>query len=75
MTTNWLDQSIMHTRGIGRERSIVTHELTEAKQGTFHFTIGPYSNAVMTVKPGDRIPVPSNIITSTSSPTATLPCA
>jgi hypothetical protein len=57
MTTNWLDQSIMHTRGLGRERSIVTHELTEAKQGTFHFTIGPYSNAVMTVKPGDRIVV------------------
>ena len=54
---SWLDQSIMHTRGIGRERSIVTHELTEAKQGTFHFTIGPYSNPVMTVKPGNRIVV------------------
>ena len=52
---NWLEKSIMQTRGIGRGNSIVTHELTEAKQGTFHFTIGPYSQPVMTVKPGDRI--------------------
>ena len=54
---SWLEKSIMQTRGVGRGNSIATHELTEAKQGIFHFTIGPYSQPVMTVKPGDRIVV------------------
>ena len=34
-----------------------THELTEAKQGKYHFTMGPYSEPVLTVKPGDRVVV------------------
>ena len=43
----WLDTSIMHMRGIGRGSSFTTHELTEEKQGTFHFTIGPYSQGTI----------------------------
>lgn len=53
----WLDSSIMTRRGLTRGKLGKTHELTEAKQGTFHYTIGPYSDPVMTVKPGDRIVV------------------
>lgn len=52
---DWLKHSIMHTRGLARGQIGQTHELTEARQGTFHYTIGPYSQPVMQVAPGDRI--------------------
>ncbi len=56
-STEWLAGSIMARRGEGRDRAPATHELTEAKQGKFHYTIGPYSDPVLTVRPGDRIVV------------------
>ena len=52
---NWLKQSIMHTRGVARGEVGETHELTEARQGTFHYTIGPYSAPVLGIAPGDRV--------------------
>jgi amidase len=52
---NWLKQSIMHTRGVARGEVGETHELTEARQGTFHYTIGPYSAPVLSIAPGDRV--------------------
>lgn len=51
----WLSTSIMRTRGEGRDHTPTTHALTEARQGTFHYTIGPYSEPVMHIKPGDRV--------------------
>jgi acetamidase/formamidase len=51
----WLDSSIMRTRGAGRDREPTTHALTESRQGSFHYTIGPYSEPVMHIKPGDRV--------------------
>ena len=54
---DWLKKSIMHTRGLARGAVGVTHELTEAKQGKYHFTIGPYSDPVLTIQPGDRVVV------------------
>lgn len=51
----WLATSIAATRGIGWSRKPALHELTEAAQGKFHYTIGPYSAPVLTVAPGDRI--------------------
>lgn len=54
---DWLKKSIMHTRGVARGQVGQTHELGEARQGTFHYTIGPYSEPVMHVAPGDRIVV------------------
>jgi len=53
----WLDTSIMRTRGLAAGRSATTHHLTEALQGKFHYTIGPYSAPVLTVRPGDRVVV------------------
>ena len=53
----WLPGSIMATRGVGRDRAAVTHHLTEAVQGKYHYTIGPYSDPVLRVQPGDRIVV------------------
>lgn len=54
---DWLESSIAAQRGVGWRAKPRTHELTEAKQGTFHYTIGPYSQPVLTVRPGDRIVV------------------
>jgi amidase len=51
----WLEQSIMHTRGVARGKVGNTHELTEARQGTFHYTMGPYSEPVLSIVPGDRV--------------------
>jgi len=44
---NWLKQSITHTRGAARGQVGSTHELSEARQGTFHYTIGPYSQPML----------------------------
>ena len=52
---SWLDSSIMRTRGVAQGRQPVTQALTELLQGTFHYTIGPYTTPVLSVKPGDRI--------------------
>ena len=54
---SWLNSSIMRARGVAQGRSPVTHHLTEARQGKFHYTIGPYTDPVLEVKPGDRIVV------------------
>src|SRR5580698_5903588 len=55
--TSWIDTSIVAQRGVGWGGTPTTHHLTEAKQGLFHYTIGPYSQPVLTVRPGDRIVV------------------
>jgi acetamidase/formamidase len=54
---SWLNDSIMRRRGASQGRTPVTHSLTEAVQGTYHYTIGPYSQPVLTVRPGDRVVV------------------
>ena len=53
----WLDTSIMRTRGEAQGRSPETHALTEAKHGKYHYTIGPYSDPVLHLRPGDRVKV------------------
>jgi amidase len=53
----WLEESIMMKRGVGANREPVEHHLTEEMQQTFHYTIGPYSQPVLHVKPGDRVVV------------------
>lgn len=54
---SWLDNSIMALRGVARGATRATHHLTEAKQGKYHYTMGPYSDPVLHVQPGDRIVV------------------
>jgi acetamidase/formamidase len=53
----WLEDSIMMKRGVGADREPVEHHLTEQMQKTYHYTIGPYSQPVLHVKPGDRVVV------------------
>ena len=52
---NWVADSIMHRNGLGGGSSGVTHELTEEKQGTYLYTIGPYADPVLSIEPGDRV--------------------
>jgi acetamidase/formamidase len=54
---SWLTQSIMHARGEAKGAVGTTHELTEARQGKYHYTMGPYSDPVLTIRPGDRVAV------------------
>lgn len=54
---DWLKTSIMHTRGVAQGKVGTTHQLTEAKQGKYHYTMGPYSDPVLFIKPGDRVVV------------------
>jgi acetamidase/formamidase len=78
MTANWLKQSIVGMRGIGWANTPHLHDLTEALQGKYHYTIGPYSDPVLTVRPGDRIRVETRdafegaIRTEQDTPTARL---
>jgi hypothetical protein len=48
---DWLRSSLMATRGVGGDRKPETHDLTEEKQGRFHYTMGPYSEPVLHIKP------------------------
>ena len=47
----------MAARGVAGGEPGETHHLTEEVQGTFHFTIGPYSDPVLHIRPGDRVVV------------------
>ena len=53
-----LAEPLDHAHPRGRQgRALDTHQLTEAKQGKFRYTIGPYSDPVLRVPPGDRVVV------------------
>jgi amidase len=47
----------MKNRGVAGRKDGTTHQLTESKQGKYHYTMGPYSDPVLHVEPGDRIVV------------------
>ncbi len=55
--SSWLETSILFAKGVAKGKVGATHELTEAKQGKYHYTMGPYSDPVLHIKPGDRIVV------------------
>lgn len=57
MYSEWIKNSVMGRRGVGADRKPTTHHLTEDVQKKFHYTMGPYSDPVMTIKPGDRVVV------------------
>lgn len=55
---DWVSaSSIMQRRGVSGGTVGRTHTLTEEQQAEFHFTIGPYSTPVLSVRPGDRVVV------------------
>ena len=54
---SWLKDSIMMRHGVGKNAEGKTHYLTEKVQGTYQYTMGPYSDPVMHIKPGDTVVV------------------
>jgi amidase len=52
---SWLQNSVMYQRGVARGQVGTTYELTEQRQGQFQFTMGPYSQPALSIKPGDRV--------------------
>ncbi len=74
----WLADSIMARRGVAGGATGETHELTEDRQGTFHYTMGPYSEPVLHIRPGDRVVVHTRdafegkIVTEADLPSAKL---
>lgn len=51
----WLDSSYMARKGVSKNKTGETHELTEARQGKYNYVYGPYAKPVMRIKPGDRV--------------------
>ncbi|MDA8119532.1 MAG: acetamidase/formamidase family protein [Gammaproteobacteria bacterium] len=54
---DWLAASHMVKRGVAGAKTGATHHLTEERQGEYHYTIGPYSDPVMEIDPGDVVVV------------------
>lgn len=54
---SWLETSIMYQRGAAKGRTGTTHQLTEAKQGEYIYTMGPYFAPRVSINPGDRVVV------------------
>jgi amidase len=52
---DWLATSYMGRKGVARGQKGSTHELTEARQGAYHYVYGPYAKPVLTVAPGDVV--------------------
>ena len=51
----WPDDSHMARRGVARGKPGNTHELTEARQGKYHYVYGPYAEPVLRIRPGDIV--------------------
>lgn len=51
----WLENSVMGRKGVAGGKQGAVHELTEARQGTYHYVYGPYAEPVLHVRPGDVI--------------------
>jgi amidase len=52
---DWLATSYMGRKGVARGQKGSIHELTEARQGAYHYVYGPYAKPVLTVAPGDVV--------------------
>lgn len=52
---SWIDKSHMARRGVAKGQKGITHQLTEAVQGQYHYVYGPYAKPVLHIKPGDVV--------------------
>jgi amidase len=53
--SDWLATSYMARKGVAKGKAGTRHELTEAKQGKYHYVYGPYADPVLRIKPGDIV--------------------
>ena len=49
---SWFEQSIMARKGVAGGKPGREHAITEAAQGKYHYTYGPFAKPVLTVDPG-----------------------
>ncbi|MGB6541073.1 MAG: acetamidase/formamidase family protein [Xanthobacteraceae bacterium] len=76
--TSWPQQSYMGRKGVAKGVAGPRHELTEAKQGDYHYVYGPYAKPVLRIAPGDTVVVETKdafegkIKSETDSPTQLL---
>ena len=54
---DWVKNSVMYRNGVSNGSSGKSHNLTKKEQGDYHYTIGPYSNPVLEIDPGDQVVV------------------
>lgn len=52
---SWFESSYMATKGVAKGKTGATHELTEARQGRYHYVYGPYATPVLRIRPGDVV--------------------
>jgi acetamidase/formamidase len=52
---SWLESSYMARKGMAKGRPGAVHQLSEAKQGRYHYVYGPYAEPVLRIKPGDIV--------------------
>lgn len=52
---DWIETSYMWRKGVAKGKTGATHQLTEAKQGKYHYVYGPYAEPVLHIKPGDIV--------------------
>ncbi len=53
----WVPDSIMSRKGVAKTATGKVHHLSAKLQGTYVYTIGPYSDPVIEVDPGDTVVV------------------
>ena len=49
---SWFEQSIMARNGVAKGKPGAKHSITEAVQGKYHYTYGPFAKPALTVDPG-----------------------
>ena len=52
---DWVSNSMMYKHGVAKAPTGKVHTLSAEVQGVYNYTIGPYSNPVLEVEPGDTI--------------------
>lgn len=52
---DWVSNSMMYKHGVAKAPTGKLHTLSAKVQGVYNYTIGPYSNPVLEVEPGDTI--------------------
>jgi amidase len=50
---DWLSTSYMGRKGVARSQKGTTHQLTQTRQGAYHYVYGPYAKPVLMIAPGD----------------------
>ena len=54
---SWLETSIMAARSVAKGKAGARHQLTEERQGKYHYVYGAFADPVMTIEPGDVVEV------------------